>query len=297
MDKPLKEILEVPFPKPLDSDQEIAVIKLDTFAQEAGHIACVPHRIKFYQILFITQGEGTHWVDFEPFPYRSETLFAVEKGQVQVYDLQPGTQGYLILFTEEYLYRYSTDLAWLFNLTLFNSYFSPVLYLSPPDIDELLALITQMAAELISGPNFARGDILRNLLRVFILKAERIKRSQNNANLPDSYKDHDLFIRFRNVLENSYASSREVEAYAAALFTTPKKLNQISHTYLGKTIKQVIDERVVLEIKRLLLHSDLTVQEIARAMGFSDPTNMTKFFKRYTQLTPAQFKSSENGRQ
>jgi hypothetical protein len=171
MDDTAKEIIEVPFKKPPDNAQEIVIIDLNTFFTEAGHIARSPHRIKFYQILFITRGEGTHWVDLEPFPYCQGTLFPIEKGQVQVYDLNPETEGYLILFTEQYLYRYSTDLEWLFNLVLFNRCFSPpVLHLPLRDYDEFLSLIKYMKAELTSNPDFARDDILRNLLRVFILK-------------------------------------------------------------------------------------------------------------------------------
>ncbi|HMR68013.1 MAG TPA: helix-turn-helix transcriptional regulator [Anaerolineae bacterium] len=288
-----REIVEVPFKQYGDDIPEMTILDLTTFWAKAGHIARLPHRLKFYQILFVSQGEGTHWIDFNPFPYRSGALFPIEKGQVQIYEPSLGLEGYLILFTEQYLYRFSTDLEWLFNLTLFNSYLAPsALYLSPADWEEYLALINTMRAELTAKPDFVHDDILRNLLRVFVLKAERVKRTHSNVMLQDFGEEYDLFIRFRANLENSYTSSRSVENYASALAITPKKLNKITQMYLGKTTKQTIDERIVLEIKRLLLHSHLTIQEIAQEMGFSDPTNMIKFFKRYTQFTPVQFKSS-----
>jgi AraC family transcriptional regulator, transcriptional activator of pobA len=61
-----EEVVEIPFPQREYNTQEIVVIDLNAFSKKAGHIASLPHRIKFYQILFITQGEGIHWVDFEP---------------------------------------------------------------------------------------------------------------------------------------------------------------------------------------------------------------------------------------
>ncbi len=278
-----------------DNAQEFAIIDLNTFLAKDGVADHLPHRANSYQLLLITHGEGTHWVNLEPLPYQRGALFAIEKSQIQVYDFKPGTEGYLILFTEEYLYRYPSDLEWLFSLALFNPYFAPpVLYLSSAECDEFLALVKSMQAELAINPDFIKNDILRNLLKVFVLKAERIKRGQCNLVTPQdahNHKDYSMFVQFRNALEADYASSRGVQDYASALAVTPKKLNKVTHLYLGKPPKQIIDERVVLEIKRLILYSELTIQEIAYATGFSDPANMTKFFKRYTKITPARFKS------
>ena len=59
---------------------------------------------------------------------------------------------------------------------------------------------------------------------------------------------------------------------------------------LNKNAKDFVDERVILEIKRLLIHTHLSVKEIAEATGFDEPTNLIKFFKRYTGQTPLSFR-------
>jgi AraC family transcriptional activator of pobA len=289
-----EQVVEIPCGRRPGDVRGITISDLSTFLAEAGRAVRSPHRIRFYQLLFITHGEGTHWVESEPFHYSRGTLFALEEGQVQAYDPNPEREGYVVLFAREYFYRYSTDLEWLFGLSLFNTCLAPsVVQLPPEECGHFLALLQCMKDELTATPDFAEDDILRNLLRALILRAERCKRAQDGGKaFLCSAQDHHLLIQFRTALETRYASCRGVRDYAAAVAVSPKKLNKITRTYLGRSAKQAIDERVVLEIKRLLMYSDFTMHEIAYATGFTDPANMTRLFKHYARLTPAQFRLS-----
>jgi AraC-like DNA-binding protein len=86
-----------------------------------------------------------------------------------------------------------------------------------------------------------------------------------------------------------YASSREVNWYARQLGFSPRTLSRATHQAVGRSAKQFIDDRVVLEAKRLLAHTEITVAECARKTGFDDPANFSKFFRDRALIAPGEF--------
>ena len=68
------------------------------------------------------------------------------------------------------------------------------------------------------------------------------------------------------------------------------ELDFLSTTFLDKTPKQIIDERIVLESKRLLVHSSMAIKEVAYELGYDEPTNFVKYFRKHTALTPSEFR-------
>ena len=80
--------------------------------------------------------------------------------------------------------------------------------------------------------------------------------------------------------------------YCEKLFVTEKRLNKATTQILGKTPKQMIDERLLLEAKRLLVHETHTIKEIAYELGFDEPTNFIKYFRKHTQKSPTEFREN-----
>jgi AraC-like DNA-binding protein len=96
--------------------------------------------------------------------------------------------------------------------------------------------------------------------------------------------------RFLTILESDHATTRSVEHYARRAGVSPRRLAELSHAHTGKSTKQVIDERVILEQKRLLVHTDLSVKQLAARTGFAEPTNLVKFFRHHVGATPLAFR-------
>ena len=82
-----------------------------------------------------------------------------------------------------------------------------------------------------------------------------------------------------------------VTEYAARLGYSPRTLNRLARAHTGRSAKQLIDERVVLEAKRLLSHGGASVADIAQGLGFDDPSNFSAYFLRHTGLRPGGFRS------
>ena len=98
-------------------------------------------------------------------------------------------------------------------------------------------------------------------------------------------------LSFRRLLDVHFQQHKQVKFYCEALGLSEKRLNQTTSTVLGKTPKQVIDEYTVLEGKRLLAHSHLSVKEVAFKMGFEEPTNFAKHFRKHTGQSPQLFRT------
>jgi AraC-like DNA-binding protein len=99
-----------------------------------------------------------------------------------------------------------------------------------------------------------------------------------------------IFTRFESLLEQSYAETRSVAALARELGCSEKTLSRACNAVAGASPKELILRRVVLDAKRVLVFSNSTVKEISIRLGFSEPTNFVKFFRRQTGMLPLAFR-------
>ena len=147
-----------------------------------------------------------------------------------------------------------------------------------------------MEKEYNYADNFAKEEILRLLLKLLLLKAERIKRT-----LIPQEQNSDRFIEFatfQDLLENHVVESRSATAYAEMMHISYKHLNEICKSVTGKTAKAIIDNYLILEIKRQLAISDTPIKELTYTLGFDEPTNFVKYFKKHTGHSPSQFRKA-----
>lgn len=287
-----KQIIDLEFYKSVEPEIEFEIIPFQRLLKTINHHAAwVPHRTDFYQIILITEGQGTHTIDFDKFQYKRGALFSVMKKQIQLFEYMPKARGYVLIFTENFLLKDSKGIELISDLMLFNYLLtSPLTHLRESELEDLTSLIEMLKKELVIKKDKIKEEILMGLFKSFLLKAERCKRRQVSIKGID--KEFDIFIRFQNELDKHFMKMNNVSEYASILSISNWQLNQIVKNFLGKTAKQVINDRIILEIKRLLIHSGFSIKEMAYNLGFDEPTNLSKFFKRYTGLTPLQFKTA-----
>lgn len=284
-----EEILDVrPFPQP-QQPIECMILPLQTLFAHQRYPMDTPQRLHSFLMVLFTKGQGHHFVDFASFAYQEKTLLFVAENQVHQWEIHPENEAFVLAFSKEFLYKHAQDRDVLTSYRIFDfALQSPMLVLGDSDYGRFLTLFQELKFEFDQPEQDAfKQDIYRNLLRTILLLAERLKRSEVRSAPVAQYQD---FTRFREQVEADFIHTRNVQDYATTLGYSPKKLNQITQTTLNKNAKLFIDERVVLEIKRLLIHTNLSIKEIADRTGFDEPTNLVKFFKRYTQQTPLAFR-------
>ena len=145
--------------------------------------------------------------------------------------------------------------------------------------------------EELSSPNdISKHSILKNHLHNFLLLAEREKRKQGFEKIKKG-ADLDYTILFRDLLEGNFTKLKSVKEYLSLIYISEKRLLQATTKILGKTPKEIINERIVLEAKRLLAHTNESVKEIGFSLGFDEPTNFIKFFRLNNGSTPIEFRN------
>jgi len=242
------------------------------------------HRLNFYQILVVTKGRGVHEVDFQSVAYSENTVIPVAMGQVQRFEYNPELEGYAIVFTPDFLVKENLDYSYLYDFTIFLHAISPISGIANQAI---YTFIDAMIYEQQQSSTFNTGEYQRNLLKNFLIQIERNKRERTDIVCSDSLE---LFLRFRKLLEKNVNYNVRVADLCEQLNISPKQLSSTLKLYNNSTPKQFIDERILLEIKRLLVYSTLSIKEIAYEIGFEDPTNFTKYFKARMHLLPTDYR-------
>lgn len=134
-----------------------------------------------------------------------------------------------------------------------------------------------------------QGEMLRSLLKRLLIKSSRlIKKELPHPDIPSSQLDE---IRKYNILvEKHFRQKHKVSEYADLLFKSPKTIANLFHKHSHKTPLMVINERILLEAKRLLRYSQKTSEEIALELGYKEAGHFSKFFKKHTGMSPISFK-------
>ncbi len=133
---------------------------------------------------------------------------------------------------------------------------------------------------------------MRAYLTILLIKCKRLfEANYSNPQIPQS-KDYHLYQQFQLLIEQNFRTWHQVNDYAKELLVADKYLSSISKKLVGKTGIQLIHQRILLEAKRLLTHSNLSSKEIAYFLSFEDPAYFSKFFKRNVGQTPNGFRAS-----
>ena len=271
--------------------QEFEIIGIADLYKNFSNTLTTPHRTGFYHILWFQKGNPTHFVDFNPVKIKPNTLLFLNKDTVQLFDKRGNFDGKVILFTDSFFCKTEADIKFLRSSILFNDLFS----ISQIQLQKTTSLFTNlfrlMETELTNEKDNYQSDILKNHLHNFLLLSERERRKQNFTEIKKG-ADLDYVMLFKDLLENQHRKIKQVSKYAEQIRVTEKRLNQATSKVLGKSPKQMIDERILLEAKRLLAHTNESIKEIGFELGFDEPTNFIKYFRKHINSTPVEFRES-----
>ena len=246
----------------------------DLIAREVNHDLSRPQRPTFHHLFLVTEGRGTHTVDFVRHRLSPGLVLHVAPGQVQQFGMERSLDAQLLVFEPDFVKRAPS--RW------------PAPRTFPVTRRATIALLFEAAArelEAFDGSAGARA-LLSTLVETLVLAVEKSP-TENDASNPRT----GLLARFQAALEKSFSRTREVAAYAAVLDCSPRTLARICERASGRSAKQLIDERVVLEAKRLLAHGGASAADISAQLGFAEPTQFGKFFRRTVGVTPAKFRA------
>ena len=242
-----------------------------------------PHSHPFHQVFFITKGSGTHWVDGVETRIHGPWVMLVAKGKTHLYLPDAQDEGWMFDFGEDFL---DADASWVFSDFLA----SPNLPLPEDEVVQQAATLARLLWDLGKLRSDEVQPVLRHLLSAFLHLLQSKIREQAAHQKAHRTADFKLFQAFLQELDKSFQNEKEVEFYARKLRCTARRLGSVCKAVLGKTPQTLIIERVMLEAKRLLLHSDMSVQQVASLLGCDEPSNFTKACRKATGETPSGFR-------
>ncbi len=250
------------------------------------------HAHQRYIVLFVTGGEGTHVVDFCEFEVVPGRIFFVSTGQVHQFKAK-AVSGYFMAFDLDF-YHSVQSVFKLFDFPFFHTALtSPYL-----DSETHQAIVSQtlerLYAEFVSPETFGKWSILRAGLEELLIQFTRIRQKQLAGKAGVLIPNNEKLRKLELLIERNFKEQRAVTFYANQLHISARHLNNIIAKTSGKSISIMIQERLLMEAKRQLLHSEMTVDEIARQLGFSDKAYFHRFFKKHTGVTPLSFRNNQH---
>ena len=284
------EIIDIEF-KNQKKEYSFEIMTLQSlFQRKLNNLLTDPHRLGFYLIMVIENGNGTHSIDFNEYEYSGGTIFTIGENQIQKYNVNKDTIGYQIIFTEDFIVKYYDEKQVFNSQLIFNdAIYSPKNQLNEYQTNEILGIVQNLYFEYYNTiDDEYKLPIIRSGLHVLLMKLGRFKQQQVPQNMNANFSD---FFRFKKLVDEKCFLTRNVTDYCNELNFNQKRLNLITKSILNKTAKEFIDDRTILEIKRLLSNTNLPIKEITYRAGFDEPTNLVKYFKNLTNISPSDFRT------
>lgn len=245
-------------------------------------------RLTYFDITFITAGAGTFAIDRCEDAIVANRIFFSSPGQVRKWNVTDIPDGFALIFEEEFLCTFFSDTQFVQSLTFFYTYNNqPVLDLSQSEFENITSLLDQVKTELSTFKHTDKHLLRALLYQILVL----LNRRYAKANPLSSKSKTNRYVGpFMQLVNAQHQQNRSVEHYAQQLHITSGHLNNLVKECYGISAKRYILGRNILEAKRLLLYSSLTIDEIAASLGYETTSYFVRAFKGHTGSTPLHFK-------
>lgn len=264
----------------------VAMPLLESYALDPTRLR--PHYHDFFQVTLLF-GSGRLMHDFRETEVSGSLVFFLSPGQVHTIVPTAETRGTIVSFTRQFFDPGDEQGAGsLLDLPFFYATDRmPWLKLSEDHRDWVTSVFRELQAE-YDGAQAGAGEVFRSLLRILFVRVARWHAVESPV--VEGSRAAILVRRFHHEIERHHHDWKTLEPYAHQLGVTVNYLNDVVRKETGQSAGEHVRLRRLLDAKRLLLHSSLSVSEIGYQLGFVDPSYFSRFFRRYENVTPAEFR-------
>ncbi len=245
-----------------------------------------PQRPAFDLMLRIESGNATHSVDLVTYDLHPGDVVWVRAGQVQQWGRIDDIEGPVVLFVPEAVDARTRDLLMASSANT-RVHWPVAARDGTPVADAFQFLRVCIAASEPGSYDPTRPSALvAHALAALALLIVGLTPEGSPARRAPSPG----FLAFRDEIDSSFRELHRVADYGARLGYSTRSLNRLAQANAGITAKQLIDERILIEAKRMLVHGDASVSSVAEDLGYQDASNFSAWFRHHTALTPAEFR-------
>lgn len=250
-----------------------------------------PHSHRYlHQIMYVSAGGGIFTVETDTFSFAADTLIVLAPTVVHSFRFDPHTEGMVISFTEDVI-RDIADQQGGLSQRLAEAERAIVIPLNKP---KRTARISELAREILDELKLGRSGAriaMRCYLALLIVEIARLGVVAKGWRGAKPGALDDTVMRLRELVEDNFRTTRNLSIYADWLAMTPDRLNDHCKKVTGVTAGHLVRQRLLVEAKRQLIFTSLSVSEIAYSLNFSDPSYFSRFFRKYAGQTPQQFRN------
>jgi AraC family transcriptional activator of pobA len=240
-----------------------------------------------HQLLFVTRGHGVSLAEGARVEYTPPALIVVPAGTVHGFDFEPGTQGFVVSMSDDVprdIAQREPSIRALFEHPATLEFQGDLLRAT--DLARSFRMLMRESARALPG----RAVALEGLLTVILANVLRLEHASTDSVESGVGRHRPLVARFRELIEDAFREDWSLADYAAALNTSPSRLRNACLSVTEQSPIQLVHARVLLEAKRQLLYTSLSISEVAYALGFDDPAYFTRFFSQRVGMSPRKFR-------
>ncbi|WP_342088138.1 helix-turn-helix domain-containing protein [Dyadobacter sp. OTU695] len=261
-------------------------------SKEQTEIINGPAYKEYIKILYLPAGYKLR-VDFACYDTQQPTLFFISPNQYLELEVAGEESGYFIFYNRDFYCIQIHDQEVACDGLLFNNIRNmPKVELLENEIAFLGGLFKEMIGEFQLNDS-SLEEMMRTYLKQLLIRATRSwKRQHLTHDVTDQQSDLEFFRKFTRLVEEHYKSKHTVADYADFLCMAPKTITHKFNRLRLPQPNEVIKNRIILEAKRLLVHTSLTAKEIAYELGYNDPAYFSRLFQTKTGESPSGFRAN-----
>ncbi|MGG5508234.1 MULTISPECIES: helix-turn-helix domain-containing protein [unclassified Myroides] len=269
--------------------KEFIITKLHHSLMRTGNYTTKMHKNDFFQVIYITGGTGIQYIDLQAYEVKQGDVIFLNTWQQHSWTYNTTTQGYLLSFTPSFITQFVSDHLFVHNLPYYKRFTSHHLLELKYELSEWVQETMDRMHDEYETEN---GEYL-NLVRAYLLEIlllcqkEIDKAESNNSN---NVKSNELVKAFESLIDKHFYEYRFPKEYAKVLLVTPNYLNALCQKIKNKSAGDMIRDRILIECKRLLIHTNLSASEIAYQLNFKDNSYFSRFFKKHIGIAPDEFR-------
>lgn len=257
---------------------------IESIKLESGILPKIERRIKKYILVWCSEGKIEVEIDGINFTIQANSVITITSGQFHKFKGVLNAKGLILQFTYDFFCKDDKDIELIFHNGLF-CHFDQNEVIDVSSHKSISMHLERIEWELEKKP-YQYLISIHSRIELILVEINRAKIQQGHQ----IWKPDALFLKFLESIKANFQHNQPVKYYADLLMTTELKLNELSKQHAGKTAQQIIHGLIISEAKRLFLYQNLSVKEVAFALGFNDPFYFSNFFKKHTALSPLSFK-------
>lgn len=249
----------------------------------------------YIKILLLPKGYTIN-VDFKQFTTTQDSLFFINTNQFFQFQKKGKEDGQFLYYNRDfYCIMIHDDEVACDGLLFHNIYDMPVVKLDARTQPLITSLFKQIKNE-FDEQDASQEEMIRTCLKQILLRAARAWKKQHlGKEISSQQPDMDFFRHFSRLIEIHFRQKHTVADYADLLHLAPKTITHKFQRMGLSNPNEIIKDRIVLEAKRLLIHTACTAKEIAYELGYEDPAYFNRLFTQKVGSSPVSFRKEYNG--